>query len=79
MKFKEWTFPSFDTVEIKIINNSLDDMSEDEQSQRNLIFEKKKEIVLPNTDILKKIPIINLETAKSCLDKKLIKIPFLYR
>lgn len=76
MKFKEWTFPSFDTVEIKIINNSLDDMSEDEQSQRNLIFEKKKEIVLPNTDILKKIPIINLETAKSCLDKKLIKNTF---
>ena len=51
-------------------------MPESEQFQRNLIFWEDKEIVLPNIDILKKIPIINLETAKNCLDKDLIKKSF---
>ena len=76
MNFKKWNILSFDKIEIKIIDNSLENMSENEQYQRNLIFGQDKEIILPNIDILKKIPMINIQTAKSCFDKKLIDKKF---
>ena len=60
---------SFDKVEIKILDDSLKDMSQDEIIERNLLFEENKSIILPNIALLKKIPQINIITAKSCLDK----------
>ena len=67
---------SFDKIEIKIIDNSLENMPKNEQCQWSLIFGQNKEISLPNIDIFKKIPTINIQTAKSCLDKKLIDKKF---
>jgi hypothetical protein len=48
-------------------------MPEDEQFQWNLIFGEDKEITLPNVNVLKNIPLINLKTAKICLNKNLIE------
>lgn len=76
MDFRKWNMLSFDKIEIKIIDNSLENMSENEQYQWDLIFGQDKGIILPNIDILRKIPTINIQTAKSCLDKKLIDKKF---
>ncbi len=76
MDFKQWNILSFDKIVIKAIDSSLENMSEDEQFQRDLIFGQDKEITLPNIDILRKIPAINIYTAKSCFDKKFISIKF---
>ena len=73
MSFIKWKMLSFDKVEIKILDDSLNNMSQDEIIERNLLFEKNKSIVLPNIELLKKIPQINIITAKSCLDKWLIE------
>ena len=73
INFKKWNILSFDKVEIKIIDNHVEDMCEDEQFQWNLIFGNDKEIELPNINILKTIPKINIQTAKICLDKELIE------
>lgn len=73
MDFQEWTWLSSNTVKIKIINNSLKDMPSDEKLEWSLIFEDNKEIVLPNVKLLGKISTINVETARSCLEKKLIE------
>lgn len=76
MDFIKWNILSFDKIEIKIIDNSLENMPKNEQCQWSLIFGQNKEISLPNIDIFKKIPTINIQTAKSCLDKKLIDKKF---
>jgi len=74
--FKKWDLLSFDKVEIKIINNSLIKMSEEEKFQWDLIFKENNIITLPDIDLLERIPIINIQTAKSCLDKNLIEPKF---
>ncbi|MBO7505485.1 hypothetical protein J6T66_05160 [bacterium] len=48
-------------------------MPSDEKLEWSLIFEDNKEIVLPNVKLLGKISTINVETARSCLEKKLIE------
>jgi hypothetical protein len=48
-------------------------MPPDEQIEWSLIFENNKDIILPNVKLLGKISAINVETAKSCLEKKLIE------
>jgi len=73
MDFQAWTWLSSDKVKIKIIDDSLKDMPPDEQIEWSLIFENNKDIILPNVKLLGKISAINVETAKSCLEKKLIE------
>lgn len=72
LDFKEWKFLS-DSVEIKILDNSLKNMPSDEVLEWNLIFGENETITLPNVDILKKISVINIQTAKTCLEKWLIE------
>ena len=71
--FHEWKFLSFDTVEIKIIDDSLKNMPPEEVLNWNLIFEDNRTITLPDVKLLDEISEINTNTAKSCLEKKLIK------
>ena len=74
MDFQAWKCLSFDTVKIKIIDDSLKNMTTEEKLEWDLIFENNKEITLPNVEILKKISAINIVTARNCLEKWLIEI-----
>lgn len=73
MTFKKWNILTFDKVEINIMNDSLEDMPIDEVQQRKLIFNENKSITLPNVYMLRKISDINIYTAHTCYEKKLIK------
>jgi hypothetical protein len=48
-------------------------MTEEEQYARELLIDKQKEIEIPSKEIMKKIPLINIHTAKNCLKKGLIE------
>ena len=73
MDFQASTWLLSDTVKIQIIDDSLKNMPSDEKLEWNLIFEDNKEIILPNVKLLGKVSTINVETARSCLEKKLIE------
>lgn len=73
MDFNKWKLLSFDKVEIKILDDSLKNMSENEIAERKLLFWENKSITLPDVALWKKIPQINIITAKSCLSKWLIE------
>lgn len=79
MDFKKWKLLSFDQVKINIIDDSMKNMDEDEVFQWSLIFGNNKTIILPNIDILKKIPMINIQTSKWCLSKWLIEEWFSFK
>ena len=66
-----------DNVELKVNEDiSLDNMANDEKTAWNLIFADKKVVTLPDYKLLTKIPIINIQTAKTCLEKWLIEKRF---
>ena len=48
-------------------------MTEEEQYARELLIDKQKEIEIPSKEVIKKIPLININTAKNCLKKGLIE------
>jgi hypothetical protein len=67
---KKKGFFSLDSVELRVNEDiSLDNMANDEKTAWNLIFADKKVVTLPDYKLLTKIPIINIQTAKTCLEK----------
>lgn len=73
MQFIEQKFPQKDTIKITVINKNIEWMTEEEQYARELLIDKQKEIEIPSKEVMKKIPLININTAKNCLKKGLIE------
>ncbi len=73
MQFIEQKFSQKDTIKITVINNNIEWMTEEEQYARELLIDKQKEIKIPSKEVMKKIPLININTAKNCLKKGLIE------